>query len=129
LKPQVRGVIAEGHSIIERKEGEGNMATQEFRAEQAVEELAEGIAIQAELVSHRLAIEWGHKLFTQLLHTWTTVEAFESLAYEDKVAVQMRVLDEATGSLWHLHKRLLHANRLLKNHRKHLGRLKNPLVF
>jgi hypothetical protein len=105
------------------------MATQEFRAEQAVEELAEGIAVQAELVSHRMALEWGQKLLTQLLQTWTALEAYESLAYEDKVAVQMRVLDEATGSLWHLHKRLLQADRMLKSHRKHLGRLKNPLVL
>jgi hypothetical protein len=105
------------------------MPTQEFKAEQAVDELAEGIAIQAELVSHRMALEWGHKLFTQLLHTWTALEAVESLAYEDKVTVQMRVLDEATGSLWHLHKRLLQANRMVKNHRKYLGSLKNPLVL
>jgi hypothetical protein len=105
------------------------MPTQEFTAEQAVEELAEGIAIQAELVSHRLALEWGQKLFTQLLHTWTALDTYESIAYEDKVAVQMRVMDEATGSLCHLHKRLLQADRMLKIHRKHLGRRKNPLVL
>jgi hypothetical protein len=39
------------------------------------------------------------------------------------------VLDEATASLWHLHKRLLQANRTLKTHRKQLGRLKNPLIL
>ena len=100
----------------------------EFTAEQAVDELAEGAAIQAELIGHRMTLEWGEKLFTQLVNTWMTLESSEALAYEDKVAVQMRVLDEATASLWHLHKRLLQANRMLKSHRKQLGRLKNPLI-
>jgi hypothetical protein len=101
----------------------------ELTAEQAIDELAEGVAIQAELVGHRMTLEWGQKLFTQLVSTWTTLEQCEGLAYEDKVAVQMRVFDEATASLWHLHKRLLQANRMLKSHRKQLGRLKNPLIL
>jgi hypothetical protein len=101
----------------------------ELTAEQAIDELAEGVAIQAELVGHRMTLEWGQKLFTQLVSTWTTLEQCEGLAYEDKVAVQMRVFDEATASLWHLHKRLLQANRILKGHRKQLGRLKNPLML
>jgi hypothetical protein len=100
----------------------------EFTAEQAVDELAEGAAIQAELIGHRMTLEWGQKLFTQLVNTWMALESSEALAYEDKVAVQMQVLDEATASLWHLHKRLLQANRMLKSHRKQLGRLKNPLI-
>jgi hypothetical protein len=98
-------------------------------AEQAIDELAEGEAIQAELVGQRMTLEWGQKLFTQLVNTWTLLDTYEALAYEDKVAVQMRVLDEATTSLWHLHKRLLQANRMLKSHRKQLGRLKNPLLL
>src|ERR671924_1519625 len=101
----------------------------DLTAEQAIDELAEGEAIQAELVGQRLSLEWGQKLFTQLVSTWTVLDTSEGLAYEDKVAVQMRVLEEATASLWHLHKRLLQANRLLKSHRKHLGRLKNPLIL
>jgi hypothetical protein len=101
----------------------------ELTAEQALDELAEGAAIQAELVGHRMTLEWGQKLFTQLVTTWTALETYEGLAYEDKVAVQMRILDEATASLWHLHKRLLQASRMLKSHRKHLGRLKNPLML
>ena len=100
----------------------------DFTAEQAVDELTEGTAIQAELIGHRMTLEWGQKLFTQLVNTWMALESSEALAYEDKVAVQMRVLDEATASLWHLHKRLLQANRMLKSHRKQLGRLKNPLI-
>ena len=98
-------------------------------AQQAINELAEGEAIQAELVAQRMTLEWGQRLFTQLVNTWNVLDAYEALAYEDKVAVQMRVLDEATNSLWHLHKRLLQANRMLKSHRKQLGRLKNPLIL
>jgi hypothetical protein len=101
----------------------------DLTAGQAIDELAEGEAIQAELVGHRMTLEWGQKLFTQLVHTWTVLDTTETLAYEDKVAIQMRVLEEATASLWHLHKRLVQANRMLKSHRKHLGRLKNPLIF
>jgi hypothetical protein len=108
---------------------EENKPMKELTTGQAVDELAEGVAIQAELVGHRMALEWGQKLFTQLVSTWTTLETYEALAYEDKVAVQMRVIDEATASLWHLHKRLLKANRILKGHRKQLGRLKNPLIL
>jgi hypothetical protein len=101
----------------------------DLTAQQAIDELAEGEAIQAELVGQRMTLEWGQRLFTQLVSTWSVLDAYEALAYEDKVAVQMRVLDEATNSLWHLHKRLLHANRRLKGHRKQLGRLKNPLLL
>jgi hypothetical protein len=108
---------------------EEKIQMKELTTDQAIDELTEGVAIQAELVGHRLTLEWGQKLFTQLVSTWTTIEQCEGLAYEDKVAVQMRVLDEATGSLWHLHKRLLQANRILKCHRKQLGRLKSPLIL
>ena len=101
----------------------------ELTVDQSIDELAEAAAIQAELVGHRIALEWGGKLFTQLVSTWIALEKYEALAYEDKVALQTRVLDEATASLWQLHKRLVHANRALKGHRKRLGRLKNPLIL
>lgn len=101
----------------------------ELSVEQEIDEIAEAEAIQSELVSHRLALESGQKLFTQLVHTWTSLETFEPLAYEDKVALQMRVLDEATASLWYLHKRLVQGGRMLKSHRKHLRRLDNPLIL
>jgi hypothetical protein len=100
----------------------------ELSVEQAIDEIAAGEAVQSEMANHRLALEWGQKLFGQLLHTWNSLERYEPLAYEDKVAVQMRVLDEATASLWHLHKRLIQAGRILKDHRKNLRRLRNPLV-
>jgi hypothetical protein len=108
---------------------EEKIQMKELTTDEAIDELAEGVAIQAELVGHRMTLEWGQKLFTQLVSTWTTLEQCEGLAYEDKVAVQMRVLNEATGSLWHLHKRMVQANRMLRGHRKQLGRTKSPLIF
>src|ERR1700752_1180729 len=101
----------------------------ELTSAQAIDELAAGEAIQAELVGQRMTLEWGQRLFTQLVNTWTVLDSYEALAYEDKVAVQMRVLDEATSSLWHLHKRLLQANRMVKGHRKQLGRPQKPLIL
>jgi hypothetical protein len=109
--------------------GVGGNTMRELTAEQAIDELAEGVAIQAELVGHRMALEWGQKLFTQLVSTWMALDVYEGLAYEDKVAVQMRVLDEATTNLWHLHKRLVQASRMLKVHQKQLGRIKNPSIL
>jgi hypothetical protein len=94
--------------------------------EQAIDELVEGAAIQDELLNHRLALAWGQQVFTQLLRTWTSLEAYEPLAYEDKVAVQVHVLDEATSSLGQLHQRLVQASRVLHRHRKHLQRGKHP---
>jgi hypothetical protein len=90
----------------------------------AIAALVEGAAIQDALVHHRLALAWGHQVCTQLLQTWTALEAYEPLAYEDKVAGQLHVLEEATRSLWPLHQRLVQARRLLHRHRQHLQRRK-----
>jgi hypothetical protein len=94
--------------------------------EHAIDELVEGAAIQDALLNHRLALAWGQQVFTQLLRIWTSLEAYEPLAYEDKVAVQVHVLDEATSSLGQLHQRLVQASRVLHRHRKHLQRRKHP---
>jgi hypothetical protein len=93
--------------------------------EHAIAALVEGAAIQDELLNHRLALAWGQQLFTQLLQTWTSLEAYEPLGYEGKVAVQVHVLDEATSSLGQLHQRLVQASHVLHRHRKHLQRKKH----
>jgi hypothetical protein len=61
--------------------------------------LVEGVTIQDALVHHRQALAWGQQVCTQLLQTWTALEANEPVAYEDKVAGQLHVLDGATKSL------------------------------
>jgi hypothetical protein len=67
-----------------------------------------------------LALEWGHIVVTRLLKVWQQLEAQDALAYEDKVAAQVHVLEEATSSLWHLHKALVRTNRTLKAHQQQL---------
>jgi hypothetical protein len=91
---------------------------------QPLAELTEAVAIQAEVAHDRLALEWGHLVVTRLLKVWRQLEALDALAYEDKVAAQVRILDEATSSLWHLHKALVRTSRTLKAHQQQLKQLK-----
>ena len=85
-----------------------------------IAELMEAAALQTELTHHRLALEWGQMVFTHAAQLWNDIEAHETLAYEDKVAAQVHMLDEATSSLWRLHKMLTHTRRVLQQHRRHL---------
>jgi hypothetical protein len=86
--------------------------------EHAIAELAEAAALQAEITQHRLALEWGQMVFTRAVQLWDDIEAHEALAYEDKVVAQVHMLDEASGSLWRLHKMLAHTRRVLQRHRR-----------
>jgi hypothetical protein len=74
-----------------------------------------------------LALEWGHIVVTRLLKVWKQLEAPDGLAYEDKVAAQLHVLEEATSSLWHLHKALVRTNRTLKAHQQQLKQTTSPV--
>jgi hypothetical protein len=94
---------------------------------QSVADLTEAAAIQAEVAHDRLALEWGHIVITRLLRVWKQLETYEALAYEDKVAAQVRILDEATSSLWHLHKALVRTSRTIKAHHQQLKHIKAPL--
>jgi urease accessory protein UreE len=94
---------------------------------QAVADLTEAVAVQAEVAHDRLALEWGHIVVTRLLRVWKQLEAQDALAYEDKVAAQVRILDEATSSLWHLHKALVRTGRTLKAHQQQLRHIKSPV--
>jgi hypothetical protein len=92
-----------------------------------VADLTEAVAIQAEVAHDRLALEWGHIVVTRLLKVWKQLEAHDALAYEDKVVAQVHILDEATSSLWHLHKTLVRTSRTLKAHHQQLKHLKTPV--
>jgi hypothetical protein len=94
---------------------------------QTVADLTEAVAVQAEVAHDRLALEWGHIVVARLLKMWKQLEAHDALAYEDKVAAQMLILDEATSSLWHLHKALVRANRTLKAHQQQLKQINHPV--
>jgi hypothetical protein len=92
--------------------------------DQTVADLTEAVAVQAEVAHDRLALEWGHIVVTRLLKVWRQLEAVDGLAYEDKVAAQVRIIDEATSSLWHLHKALVRTSKTLKGHQQQLKQLK-----
>jgi hypothetical protein len=94
---------------------------------QVVADLTEAVAIQLEVANDRLALEWGHIVVTRLIKVWKQLEAHDALAYEDKVAAQVRILDEATSSLWHLHKALVRTSRTLRTHHQQLKHLKTPV--
>jgi hypothetical protein len=91
---------------------------------EVVADLTEAVAIQAEVAHDRLALEWGYIVVTRLLKVWKQLDTLDALAYEDKVAAQVRILDEATSSLWHLHKALIRTSRTLKGHQQQLKQLK-----
>ena len=91
--------------------------------DQALADLTEAAAVQAEVAHDRLALEWGHIVVTRLLKVWRQLEAVDGLAYEDKVAAQVRIIDEATSSLWHLHKALVRTSKTLKGHQQQLKQL------
>jgi hypothetical protein len=88
--------------------------------EHDIAELMEAAALQTEFTHQRLALEWGQMVFTHAVQLWNDIEAHEALAYEDKVAAQVHLLDEATSSLWRLHKMLAHTRRVLQQHRRDL---------
>src|SRR5215831_12585009 len=92
----------------------------QHHVEHAIAELEEAAALQAEIMHLRLALEWGQMVFTRTVQLWHDIEAHEALAYEDKVVAQVQMLDEATHSLWRLHKMLAHTRRMLQRHRRHL---------
>lgn len=83
-------------------------------------ELAEAATLQDECAEQRLALEWGQFMFNQLVRRWNYLETKEFLAYEEKVTAQVRLLEDTTATLWHLHRRLTQTRRLLKQHRQEL---------
>jgi hypothetical protein len=99
---------------------------QEQRTEDPLAGLTQGMAIQEEFVQHRLAIEWTRTVIDRLLNQWRQLEAHEGLAYEDKLTAQVNILDDATSSLWHLHKTLGRFSSQLKHHRQQLRQATEP---
>jgi hypothetical protein len=88
----------------------------------AMTDLKTAAAIQTEAAHLPLCFEWGEIVLARLRQLWRRLEDHEALAYEDKVAAQVRLLQEATASLWHLHKALVATRRDLVRHRRSLQR-------
>ena len=95
-------------------------AMKQHGSEDIIADLEEAAALQAEITHHRLALEWGQMVLTRAVQLWDHIEAHEALAYEDKVAAQVHMLDEATATLWRLHKMLAHTRRVLQQHQRNL---------
>jgi hypothetical protein len=112
---------------VEPLSEEGSMEGQS--SGDALTHLADAVAIQDELAQHRLALEWAKTLLDRVLRNWMQLETLEGMAYEDKVSTQVNMVDEATDTLWHLHKDLGYFSRLLKNHRQQLSQMRDPLVL
>jgi hypothetical protein len=94
--------------------------------EHAIPVLTEAASRQEEVAALQLALAWGRHMITQLLLLLQQLETDEALAYEDKAAVQLRALQDAGESLWHLHKTLRITCRRLKAHQPDLRQLKDP---
>jgi ABC-type uncharacterized transport system fused permease/ATPase subunit len=89
--------------------------------------LAEAVAIQDELVQHRLALEWAKTLLDRLLRNWMQLETYEGIAYEDKVRSQVNLVNEAVTNLSDLHKTLGRFSHQLKDHQRHLSLMEGAL--
>lgn len=88
----------------------------------AMTDVKTAAAIQTEAAHLPLCFEWGELVLGRLRQLWRRLEDHEALAYEDKVAAQVRLLQEATASLWHLHRALAATRRGLMRHQRSLQR-------
>ena len=66
---------------------------------QTMAALAAATAIQTEVAHQRLASMWSQMVFDHLLKVWNHIEDHETLAYEDKVGLQVGLLQQASTNL------------------------------
>jgi len=83
-------------------------------------ELTAAATMQTEATHQRLVFMWGQVLFTELCRVWAQLDTEEALAYEDKLAAQVHVLEEATASLGQLYDTLGRSCRRLTRHQQSL---------
>jgi hypothetical protein len=88
----------------------------------AMAELTAAVATEAEAARPPLLFEGGEIVLARLRRLWPELEGHELLASEDKVTAQVGALDEATASLWHLHKALVAARRQRQRDQRDLQR-------
>jgi hypothetical protein len=94
----------------------------EYGYQQVIAHLSGSQVIQADASQQRLTLEWSQMLLSRLLAMWMRLDTHEVLAYEDKVAAQVHILEEATASLWHVHRTLAATRRRLHQHLQYLRR-------
>jgi hypothetical protein len=83
---------------------------------QVIAKLTAAATLQTEATHQRVVFAWGQTLFTELRQVWAQLEIAEALAYEDKVAAQVHVLEDATASLELLYDALEGTYRRLRRH-------------
>jgi hypothetical protein len=78
--------------------------------------------VQTEASGQHLLFERGQVVLRRLHSVWRQLEVHEAMAYWDNVAAQVRTLEEATRSLWSLHRVLVATRRQLQRHQRDLQR-------
>jgi hypothetical protein len=83
---------------------------------QLIDELTAAATLQTEATHQRVVLAWGQALFAELGQVWAQLDTAETLAYEDRLAAQVHVLEDATASLALLSHRLTRTSRRLARH-------------
>jgi hypothetical protein len=83
---------------------------------QTIADLTAAATLQMEATHQYMVFAWGQTLFTELGRVWAQLQTAESLAYEDKLAAQVHVLEDATASLGLLSHTLGRTSRRLRRH-------------
>jgi hypothetical protein len=83
---------------------------------QAIAKLTAAATLQREATNQHTVLAWGQTLFTELGRIWAQLDSAETLAYEDKVAAQVHVLEDATASLGMLSDTMGRTSRRLRRH-------------
>jgi hypothetical protein len=99
---------------------------EEHDSGQTMAALATATAIQTAVAHQRLGVMWAQMVFDHLLKVWSRIEDHETLAYEDKVGVQVSLLQQASTDLWQFQRELARTCRLLKDHQRQLNREEVP---
>jgi hypothetical protein len=81
-----------------------------------IAQLTAAATLQMEATHQRTVLAWGQTLFSELGRVWAQLDSAETLAYEDKVAAQVHVLEDATASLELLSDTLERTSRRLRRH-------------
>ena len=99
---------------------------EEYGSGGAIAALTDAAVIQTEVTHQRLALMWAQMVFDQVLEVWSHIEDHETLAYEDKVGIQVGLLQRASTDLWRFQRELARTCRLLRDHQRQLKRPEVP---
>ena len=83
---------------------------------QTIAKLTAAAMLQMEATHQHTVLAWGQTLFTEVAQVWAQLDSAENLAYEDKVAAQVHVLEDTTASLTLLSDNLERTSRRLRRH-------------